>query len=97
MRRSGSFVAETDVRYPTDTSYRPAPGLSPLSAPSWRRRGTYQDFIVNSLLRKCIAFDAASACRVFDIARAARETPDAPAVDFIPEDAPRILMIALRS
>ena len=29
-------------------------------------------------LRKCLAFDAATACRVFDIARAAKETPDAP-------------------
>ena len=48
-------------------------------------------------LRKCLAFDAATACRVFDIARAARETPDAPAVDAVPEDAPGILRIALRS
>ena len=31
-------------------------------------------------LRKCLAFDAATACRVFDIARAARETPDAPGI-----------------
>ena len=42
-------------------------------------------------LRKCLAFDAATACRVFDIARAAKETPDAPAADTVPEDAPRIL------
>ena len=48
-------------------------------------------------LRKCLAFDAATACRVFDIARAAKETPDAPAVDTVPEDAPRILKRALRS
>ena len=47
-------------------------------------------------LRKCLAFDAATACRVFDIARAARETPDAPAVDTVPEDAPRILKRVLR-
>ena len=31
-------------------------------------------------LRKCLAFAAATACRVFDIARAARETPDDPRV-----------------
>ena len=48
-------------------------------------------------LRKCLAFDAATACRVFDIARAAKETPDAPAVDTVPEDAPRTLKRALRS
>ena len=48
-------------------------------------------------LRKCIAFDAVTACRVFDIARAARETPDIPAVDIVPEDAPEILEVALRS
>ena len=47
-------------------------------------------------LRKCLAFDAATACRVFDIARAARETPDAPAVDTVPEDAPGILKRVLR-
>ena len=45
---------------------------------------------------KCIAF-AAAACRVFAIARAARETPDIPAVDIVPEDAPEILEVALRS
>ena len=47
-------------------------------------------------LRKCLAFNAATACRVFDIARATRETPDAPAVDTVPEDAPRILKRVLR-
>ena len=54
-------------------------------------------------LRKCFAFafafafDAATACRVFEIARAAKETPDVPAVDIVPEDAPRVLKRALRS
>ena len=48
-------------------------------------------------LRKCVAFDAVTACRIFDIARAARETPDIPAVDIVPEDAPEILEVALRS
>ena len=48
-------------------------------------------------LRKCIAFDAVTACRVFDIARAARETPDAPAIDIVPEDAPGFLRIALEN
>ena len=48
-------------------------------------------------LRKCIVSDAATACRVFDIVRATRETPAAPAVDIVSEDAPGILKIALRS
>ena len=46
-------------------------------------------------LREFFAFNAAAACRVFDIARAAKETPDVPAVDIVPEDAPEILKIVL--
>ena len=39
---------------------------------------------------------SAAACRIFDIARAAKETPDVPAVDIVPEDAPEMLRIVLR-
>ncbi len=37
-------------------------------------------------LRKCLAFDAVTACRVFDLERRARDTPDMPADRVVGKD-----------
>ena len=46
-------------------------------------------------LRKCLAFDAITACRVFDLQRLARDRPDAPATDLVSEDEGCILYVDL--
>ena len=37
-------------------------------------------------LRKCLAFDAVAACRIFDVQRMARDKPNAPAAEVVDED-----------
>ena len=70
---------------------------------AWLRQAAAEEGCTRGSLARglCEAADWRNAkgelCRVFDIARAARETPDAPTVDTVPEDAPGILRIALRS
>ena len=47
-------------------------------------------------LRKCLAFDAITACRVFDFQRMARDRPDAPADEVADEDEIAVLYLAER-
>ncbi len=47
-------------------------------------------------LRKCLAFDAITACRVFDFQRMARDRPDAPAAEVADEDEIAVLYLAER-
>ena len=54
-----------------------------------RQPGTADD------LRKCLAFDAVTACRVLHLQRLARDRPDAPATDFVNEDEVYILYVRL--
>ena len=54
-----------------------------------RQPGTADD------LRKCLAFDAITACRVLHLQRLARDRPDAPATDFVSEDGGCILYVRL--
>ncbi|MCY3982127.1 MAG: hypothetical protein OXF51_10295 [Alphaproteobacteria bacterium] len=46
-------------------------------------------------LRKCVAFDAITACHVFDLERIARDTPDIPANHVVTDDEIAILHIRL--
>ncbi len=46
-------------------------------------------------LRRCLAFDAVTAWRVFDIQRAAKAEPDRPALDFLDADELTALYIAM--
>ena len=46
-------------------------------------------------LRKCVAFDAITACHVFDLERIARDTPDIPANHVVTDDEIAILYIRL--
>ena len=46
-------------------------------------------------LRKCVAFDAITACHVFDLERIARDTPDIPANHIVSDDEIAILYIRL--
>ncbi len=46
-------------------------------------------------LRKCVAFDAITACHVFDLERIARDTPDVPANHVVSDDEIAILYIRL--
>ena len=61
---------------------------------SGARIGDRQPGIADDL-RKCLAFDSISACRVFDLQRLARDRPDAPATDFVTEDGGCILYVRL--
>ena len=54
-----------------------------------RQPGTAAD------LRKCLAFDVITACRVLHLQRLARDRPDAPATDFVSEDGGCILYVRL--
>ena len=54
-----------------------------------RQPGTADD------LRKCLAFDAITACRVLHLQRLARDRPDAPATDFVSEDGIHFLYVRL--
>ena len=46
-------------------------------------------------LRKCLAFDAITTCRVFDFQRMARDRPDAPAAEVVDEDEIAVLYLDL--
>ncbi len=50
-----------------------------------QKRGILLEQSIRALLRKCLAFDAVTACHVADITMRARERPETPATEVCPE------------
>ena len=72
-----------------------AENLSSQSIPSSARSGLEDLFVCFESGNEAGPCSDDAGC-VFDIARAAQETPDTPAVDIVPEDAPGFLKVVLR-